>query len=281
MTGKKHNKKLPEDGHSSGDIEFEYGFFSGHADDCGGMHITYRNPEQSDKTFSQTFNPSGSYTTTQHDSSDKEITTVLHPGEHRQYHGGGKSTHADGHFDVNVESTSRHEVAGDHAVATPRNSILGVGGNYHKITGSESHMKKKGSSAVTSRGYTGTVRESFKEDYFQHGEGNYAGMFEKSSLNIVKEDIAVQAGQNWDTYIGQKGKLETKQTFLIQTGQDATVNSAAKIVTKSSQNTEMSSQAEVKIDAQTKITLTVGSSSITIDSGSITIKSPSIKFEQG
>jgi uncharacterized protein (DUF2345 family) len=67
---------------------------------------------------------------------------------------------------------------------------------------------------------------------------------------------------------------------LLQTGNDASVNSAAKVLITASDVANVKAQ-EINLKADSKITLTVGGSSITIESGTITIKGSQIKFEQG
>lgn len=266
------NKKLPVDAVSEGDIEPKYGFISGEWRECGGSSWHYEYKEEKDKTFSQTTHPSGAYDTIERNDKKKEIHTSHRSGEVRSYTGGGKSVHVDGHHDVNVESTYRTEVAGDIGQASGKNYYRGTKNKEVKISGDTAKIKT-GSEAVSSRGYTGTVRNSYEKDYFNHVEGDMVSMGEKNKVTVVQKDYAINAGQNMDTFIQQKGKIETGSTMFIQTGSTATINSAADV--------SVNAASEVVINASTKITLKVGSSKIEISSGSITITSPSIEFQQG
>lgn len=270
---KKHNAKMPNTSVCSGDTQPEYGYVFGNWDECGGHSWYYRNPKNHTKTFSQKLEPSGSYNVTQHDSQDKEVHLNLKAGETRSYVGGGKSTQVDGHSDTSVDCTHRIESAGDFGQASGKNYLRGTKNQEIKIKGNEGHFTAKGSAGVVSSGFTGTVRNSFEKDFFNHVQGDIVSMGEKNKITVVKQDYAINAGQNMDSYIKEKGKIETGQTFLLKTGSDATVNSAAKMIIKSGDNTEITSEAEITITADTKITIKVGSSKIEITSSGITIDS--------
>lgn len=266
------NKKLPCDAVCCGDIEPKYGFITGYWRECGGSNWHYENVSEQDKTFSQTMHPSGAYDTIEKNEKKKEIHSSHRPGEVRHYVGGGKSTHVDGHHDINVESTFRIESAGDIGQATGKNYYRGTKNKEVKISGDTAKIKT-GSKAVSSRGYTGTVRNSYEEDYFNHVEGDIVSMGEKNKVTVTKKDYAINVGQNMDTYVEQKGKIETGSTMFIQTGSTATINSASDV--------SVNAASEIVLNASSKITLKVGSSKIEISSGSITITSPSIEFKQG
>lgn len=279
-TGNDDNCKLPKDAVSKGDIEMKYGFVNGEVRECGYTKIIYNNEEELEKTTEILIHPTGDHEVLESNKKKKAIKLSAQSGEHRQYTAGGHSTHVDGHYDHNSESTSRFEAAGDMAHATGKNKLTGIKGQEVKASGGKFNHTS-GSSALQASGSSGTVRNSYEKDYFNHVQGDMVSMGEKNMVHVVQKDIATYSGANWDTFVKQKGKMETGQTLLIKTGDTATVNSASKIVTKSSDNTEVSSQKEIKLTAESKITLKVGSSTITIESGSITLKSPSIKFEQG
>lgn len=280
MAGKKHNKKLPKDAVSEQEIDPKYGYVHGEWDALGGHHFVYANPEEPKKFYAEKLNASGSYQTTQQDDNDKEIHTSLYPGQHRGYYAGGKSTHTDAHIDINAEKTGRLEVGADFGHAIKKNYIRGTGGKEIKIKGNEAHVTAQSSGGVSSEGYSQTKRQKFGGDLFQHVEQNHVIMGEGIQASVFKKDVSMYAGENYDVHVKEKGKIETKSTFLLQTGNDASVNSAAKVLITASSVANVKAQ-EINLKADSKITLTVGGSSITIESGSITIKSPQIKFEQG
>ena len=245
-------------------------------------------PKNRKNTIHQNVKSNGSYDVHEGDDDRNGLNLSLRSLV-QQYVSDGHSLNVDGHSDHNFESTHRTECAGDIGQSTGKNYYRGTAKKEVKWSGDGAASgTAKGSSAVKSEGYTGSVRRSYEKDLFSHVEGNHVIGGEKNSLSMFKEDVAINVGQNWDNYIGQKGKIETGQTFLIQTGQDATVNSAAKFVTKSSSDTSISSDAkiivkaessanitaqEITITADTKITLKVGGSTIVIDSSGITINS--------
>lgn len=282
------NKKCPKSAVDEGDIEPKYGYISGEWRECGGSNWHYENAEDKDKTFSQKTYASGGYDTIEKNNKKKEIHTSLRSGEVRQYVAGGKSTHVDGHHDINSESTFRVEAAGDIGQASGQNYYRGTNGKVVKLE-KDTATVRTGSEAVSHNGYTGTHNSTYEKNKFEHIKENHVSMTEKDRADVVKGDYALNSGKNWDTYIQQKGRIKTGGTFLIKTGETATVNSQSKIVLNSQSDSVVNSAAKVSITGQNevkikdgqKIVLEVGGSSITIESGSITIKGSQIKFEQG
>lgn len=285
-TGNDDNCKLPKDAVSKGEIEMKYGFVNGEVRECGYSRVIYNNEEESDKTTEIKIHPTGDHEVTESNQKKKAIKLSAQSGEHRHYTAGGHSVHADGHYDHNSESTTRFESAGDMAHATGKNKLTGIKGQEVKASaGKFNHTS--GSSALQASGSTGTVRNSIEKDWFNHIQGDMVSMGEKNMIHVIQKDISAYAGANWDTFIKQKGKMETGQTLLVQTGQDATVNSAAKIITKSKSDTTVDSEADIKITskaeititADTKITLKVGSNSIEISSSGIVINAGGGKLD--
>ena len=112
---------------------------------------------------------------------------------------------------------------------------------------------------------------SFEKDLFNHIQGDHVTMAEKNWVQVTQKDVSSYAGSNWDTYIKEKGKLETGDKLLIQTGDDCTVNSSADVI--------ITSKANISITADTKITIKVGSNKIEISSSGITIDAGSGKLD--
>lgn len=275
-----HNKKVPKSALDEKEIEPKYGYVHGEWDALGGHHLTYRNPEEHEKSYSESLTPSGSYVITHHDKKKKEIHTAVNPGEHRSYVAGGKSIQVDGHYDHNGEKTGRIEHGGDFGQATNKNYYRGTGKKEFKMSGdSKYHGTQKSSSAVICEAHSGTNRNRVKGDRFNATEGDYVSMGEKKKIEVFQKDVSMYAGANHDVFVKEKGKIETGSTMMLQTGSDATVNSAAKMIIKSGQNTEITSQAEIKITADTKITIKVGSNSIEISSSGITINAQAGKLD--
>ncbi len=269
-----HNKKVPKSALDENEIEPKYGYVHGEWDALGGHHLVYRNPEEHEKSYSESLTPSGSYQITHHDQKKKEIHTAVSPGEHRAYVGGGKSIQVDGHFDHNGEKTGRMEHGDDFGQSTGKNYYRGTGKKEFKMSGdSRYNGVQKGSAPVHCNVDAGTNRNRVKGDRFHATEGDYVSMGEKKKIEVFQKDVSMYAGANHDVFVKEKGKIETGSTMLVQTGSTATVNSASDALVKAA--------TEITVDAGSKITLKVGGSSIVIESGSITIKSASIKFEQG
>lgn len=274
MANDKDNKKLPKSAVDEGDIEPKYGYIHGEWDALGGHHFKYRYPDENEKSYSEELLPSGSYNTTQHDSDKKEIHTNLRSGEFRGYTAGGHASQVDGHYDHNGEKTGRVEYGKDFGQATGGNLYRGTQKQEIKMSGGAQYRAtQKASDSTVCETKSGTYRDRCKKDRFLATEGNYVSMGEKNKVEVFKEDVSMYAGANHDIHIKEKGKIETGSTMMIQTGSDATINSAAKIFGKAA--------SDIEITSNSKITLKVGGSSIVIESGSITIKSSQIKFEQG
>lgn len=269
-TGNDDNCKLPKDAVSKGDIEMKYGFVNGEVRECGYTKIVYNNEEEADKTTEIKIHPTGDHEVTESNSKKKSIRLSAHTGENRNYTGGGHSVQVDGHYDHNSDSTARFESSGDMAHATGKNKLTGVKGQ--KIQASAGKFNHtSGSSALQASGSSGTVRNSYEKDLFNHVQGDHVTMAEKNWVQVTQQDVSSYAGSNWDTYVKEKGKLETGQTLMIQTGDDATVNSAADVI--------ITSKANITITADTKITIKVGSNKIEISSSGITIDAGSGKVD--
>lgn len=278
MSNKKHNKKLPKDAVSEQEIDPAYGHIFGHWDECGGHHFTYRNFEESDKVFDQTFNPDGSYTTSESNSEVKQIRSDFHVGEHRRYVGGGKSTHADSHIDVNTEATHRTEAKGSMAVATADKYYHGVGTEKIEIAGNQAKVGT-GSLAGGMEGYKDGKAITSDGLYSIRSKKKIVLASEEEMIHIVGGDHALYSKGGHEVYAKKDSKTESEKTYYIETGQkfstnstgDTIMKSAAKFSANSQQEMSLYSQAEITIESTTKITLKVGSNKIEISSSGIKI----------
>ena len=236
-------------------------------------------PKNRKNTIHQNVKSNGSYDVHEGDDSRNGLNLSLRSLV-QQYVSDGHSLNVDGHSDHNFESTHRTECAGDIGQSSGKNYYRGTAKKEVKWSGDgAAGGTAKGSQAVYSGGFTGSVRNSYEQDLFGHVQGNYAMGGEKNWLSMFSKDVALNVGQNWDNYVGQKGKIETGQSFMVQTGSDAVVNSAAKFTVTSKEEMSLTADgADVKvkgqnitIEADTKITIKVGSSKIEITSSGIKI----------
>ena len=252
---KRRTPRLPKDAVSNTEIEPEYGMiFDGFFYPDGAQRWTYTNPEDYKKTHSQEVKATGSYKATHGHEDDKEYNLELLTGEHRGYTAGGHSTHCDGSKDSTTESTDRNEAVGDQSHVCD-NRFRGTKGKVVKVEGPTAEVKT-GSDAPYRTGVEGSVVNTYKQDVFTHSEGDMVTMGEKNRVDLVQKDYAMNAGQNWDTYIKQKGKIETGQDFKLESG--------AKI--------EENAKNEFTMSSDQKIVIKVGQSKITIESGEIKIE---------
>jgi len=276
----KDNKKLPKDGVCDDDIVPKYGLVQGTWRECGGSSWTYENADDAENTFSQVTHPSGHYETIQKHKKKKEIHTHLMSGETRNYVAGGKSTHIDGHHDVNNESTYRNETAGDRATVTGKNLMVAYAKEKITIGGHETKIRSA-SQSIGDISTSDSVRTRTLGDRHSYVEKDYVKMVKKNEIKVVSENVSKMVEGSLDHYVKKKYKIESNDDYGVISG--------AKIVQTSQADTKHTSQAkysansasDMTFTSDTKITLKVGGSTITIESGSITIKSAQIKFEQG
>lgn len=257
MAEKRHNKKAPKSKVCEKKVEPKW--YHTHVDrkKTGGHTMYYDDPDDHKKYYHEQLHSSCSYKVTEADDDDKEINHNLNVGELRNYVGGGVSNHSDSHSDTNSEGTFRVESAHDFGQASGRHYYRGTKQQEIKVKGQEHHSIQGGKSKGTSDySVNGTRREKYKEDHFTHVEGDRVSMGEKNEINVFQKDVATYAGENWDTYVKQKGKIETGGDFKLTSG--------AKI--------EETAKNEYTMSSDQKIVIKVGQSKITIESGEIKIE---------
>ena len=275
-TGNDDNCKLPKDAVSKGDIEMKYGFVNGEARECGYTKLIYNNEDEMDKTTEIKVHPTGDHEITESNEKKKSIRLSALSGENRHYTAGGSAAQVDGNYDFNGESTSRFESAGDMAHATGKNKFDGIKGQHAYASAGKVDITN-GSSALQSAGSSGTVRNSFEKDFFNHVMGDMAIMGEKNFIQVFQQDVAKYIGQNFDTYVKEKSKLEVVGAYSHVSG-DTYSSSAKKNMThKSDKTLTVNGKEEVVITSNTKITIKVGdNASISISDGLIEIKATKI-----
>lgn len=283
---KKHNKKLPKDAVSEQEIDPAYGHIFGHWDECGGHHFTYRNFEEASKVFDQTFNPDGSYSTSESNSEVKQIRSDFHVGEHRKYVGGGGSQHSDSHFDMNSEGTFRMEAAADLAMATAMKYLQGVGTEKIEIAGNQAKVGT-GSLAGGMEGYKDGKAITTDGLFSVRSKKKIVLAAEEDMIHMVGSDFASYTKGGFEFYAEKDSKTETEKNYFVETGQkfstnstgDTIMNSAAKFTANSKQEMKLTSKADITIESDTTITLKVGQNSIEISSSGITINAGGGKLD--
>lgn len=251
----KKKERFPKDAVSNTEIKPEYGMiFNGFFFPDGAQTWTYTNPKDHKKTHSQEVKATGSFKATHGHDEDKEYNLELKVGEHRGYTAGGHAHHSDGSTDSFSESTYRNESQGDKGDVC-QNRFRGTKGKIVDA-GGPSHKHRGGSSAVDRITGTDSVIQTYEQDHHSHVQGNIVTMGEKNKVDLVQKDYAMNAGQNWDTYIKEKGKIETGGDFKLTSG--------AKI--------EETAKNEYTMSSDQKIVIKVGQSKITIESGEIKIE---------
>jgi hypothetical protein len=255
MDKKQEKLSHPKTPICTGNNKPEYGtIHNAHFCSDGSQSWVHVHPKDHKKSHRQKVDATGSYDIEFGDDDRKGYNLSL-KHEYRGYCGGGSMSHCDGHSDKRSESTSRDESYGDQSHVTGKDRYRGTKGKVFKAEGPEAKINH-GSSAVVHNGQSGSVNSTFEEDYHNHVQGNIVTMGEKNRVDLVQKDYAMNAGQNWDTYIKQKGKIETGQDFKLESG--------AKI--------EENAKNEFTMSSDQKIVIKVGQSKITIESGEIKIE---------
>lgn len=245
----KHNKKLPKAAVDEGDIEPKYGYVFGEWDSCGGHNWVYRNPAESDKTYSQTITPTCNYTITSDDSDKKSMFLSFSPGQHHTYVAGGKSIHADGHYDFNAESTARFEST-EVGIAAEKNRYDGAGGSRITVHKDGLHMTGGGSDGTTSRGTKGNERNTVKGKKFLTVEDDAVDSYQKKHVKLVGDDAAENYGANYDVYIKEKVKYESGDKFKIKTAN--TLDTVSEKATTMTSNDTMTFTSSKDMTANTQ-----------------------------
>jgi hypothetical protein len=244
MAKKPSNAKAPLNGIDSGKKKPKWYNMQGERKKTGGHVLINDDPSDASSYIHETFNSTGGYRIVEHDKDDKEITHSLSL-QKNDYSAGGISHHCDGHFDLNSESTIRQESAGDTAHASGGKRLVAYAKKI-EIGGPTTEVKAEGSESVSDFSTSGTRREKHKKDFFIHTEGDHVHMIEKNTIMVSKKEIAINAGENMDTYIGQKGKIESEEEFKLYSG--------SKIVIKVGKSKITIQDGEIKIEGA-KITV--------------------------
>lgn len=260
------NKKLPIDGVSDDKKVLKYGYTTGQRDILGSQTIVYANPEEPENYFRLDLEATGSYRTTEQDSSENAHTTSLNTGRTSSYTVGGETTHIDGHKDSSCESTSRENVTGDKGVACKTNYQTSTEGSiiaHNRFKKEFVVAASESKSFVGSYGdqvneHSGNWHEAFEKDHVEAVSGNKISMIEKGDFAVH-----IQKG-SYDMQVSE-GKLH-----LMTSADDLIANSNVKVLL------QVGTDAKVTVEP-TKIKLQVGGGSyIEITSGGIKMVSPRI-----
>lgn len=264
------NKKLPKHAWDDDEIQTEQGWVTGEQDILGSKYFKYANPDKPDDFSIQEVLATGSYRTIQFDKNKKQITTNFDIGQNHAYVAGGKSTHVDGHINLNGGSTIATNSKGDNGT-TGKTRFVGFTDKSVVITES---CTFNGCTPITGLpGSTKSFTTTFGDNVQEHG-GHWHEGFERdhvsavtgNKVTMIKEgDYAIHtAAGNYDLQVS-KGQLH-----LMTSAGDLIANSNVKVLL------QVGTQSKVTVQPAS-IKLQVGEASyIEITAGKITIKSPII-----
>jgi hypothetical protein len=244
--------KLPPDDFSAKKKDMKYGTTHGFQRALGTAEFHYENPGEPTKSGSIKVHATGSYETLHADDQLSNMETVFKNGETRNYTVGGSSSQTDGHYDANIESTSRLNVKGDHGVSSKTGYVVRTEGQVTAIREFDVKVKTSASESKSFHGSYGDVTEEHSGNHHSSYEKDQVTAVKGNQITMIQEGdhaLHVQKG-NFDTHIAEKGRIYADNDILIESA--------------------------------TKITLKVGKSTIVITSGNIDIisndKSGTIKI---
>lgn len=262
------NKKLPETRLDLKEVTPKHPWTTGQCGILGDSCYTFASPKEPENYFVQNTRASGSYETVDFSKDKSEVITNFNPGEKRGYCGGGNSCQVDGHDDLNVESTSRTNVAGGRGVSCQTSYHVSTEGAFIVHNRSLKQFTVANSDSISFNGSFGTHvnehsghwHESFEQDHVQAVKGNKITMISEGDYSIHNQsgsfDLQVTSGE----------------LHLMTSGGNLIANSNVKILL------EVGSQAKVTLEPA-KIKLQVGGGSyIEITAGEIKMVSPKINL---
>ena len=244
-----YNKKLDKAGYDAGRNSPKYPWVQGSCDILGATTTVYADPDNYEKSFTETFRHDGSFRSNETDGESGLSNGLDH--QVRNYASGGTSNSSDGHQDVaalDQKGSLRENFAGDKGSSAAGNQYTGAGES--QIGGSKdgSYNHDNGDSHTTTTGdrvsqHTGNTNISHQGDHISNVTGN--------KMDMVKGEYGLNVqGGNMDIQI-DSGK------FRVKSGADLIVTS------------------------DTKVTIVVGGSQIVIDTSGITITSSGDITTQG
>ena len=219
------NKKLPPTRLDLKEVTPKHPWTTGQCGILGDSCYTFASPKEPENYFVQNTRASGSYETVDFSKDKSEVITSFNPGEKRGYCGGGNSNQVDGNDDLNIESTSRTNVAGDKGVSCKT--------SYHTSTeGSVIAHNRFKKEFVVAAPDSISFNGSFGDQVNEHS-GNWHEAFEKDHVQAVKNNkitmveggdyaVHVQSG-NYDNHIAEKGRLYTGNDLLFESATKITL----------------------------------------------------------
>jgi hypothetical protein len=264
----KDNKKLPDTKLCREEVTAKHPYTTGQCGMLGDSEYCFASPKEPENYFVQKTRASGSYETIDYDSSKAEIITKFNPGENRNYCAGGNSNQVDGNDDVNIESTSRTNVAGDRGVSCKTAYHVSTEGSVIAHNRSKKEFVVAASDSVSFNG-------SFGDQVNEHS-GNWHESFEKDHVSAITGNKITMIKEGEYAIHTQKGNFDLQvtegQLHLMTSGGDLIANSNVKVLL------QVGSQSKVTIDPSS-IKLQVGGGSyIEITAGEIKMVSPKINL---
>jgi len=263
----KDNKKSPHSGYHTKDGEAESGVFYGHQvayyrTSAVGTLDHEHAAHDGKKNHRTRVYPHGGYEShQQNDDNKKQITHHQHPGHYREHTPKGHSQHTVQHKERFSGKTDNANSGGDRYRQGKKDRAGGYSKNYGTVSENQVRLKSKSNDASAS-GDTMTITNT-PGSRSDHNNNSGVKTHGDVKYDIFKEDAGAHYQKNGDLGATKKMQVQSLKDDMMVTAQEKDVKIEAK-------------KANVDIKAKSKITLTVGGSSITIESSKVTIKAQEI-----
>jgi hypothetical protein len=176
-----------------------------------------------------------------------------------------------GDGEVNQSSTNGVKTFFDSVTSTATgHSDSNVGGGESSRNGQGGHQEDGGDSTKASQGTQQNATSDSKNDISKGGNGKHQM---NGDQTFVVEDGGIFYNVN-------DFNVNAAKTVSMAGQQDVFLTSSAALAAYSAKGTDITSSQDINISSSTKITISVGGSSIVIESDKITIKSAAINFEK-
>ena len=170
---------------------------------------------------------------------------------------GGNSDHTDGHGECCKMQTRNHNTGGEYYTQTANNRGSGSAGKDISLSGDVAHVSAKSNSIDTSGGEGISMSSTISQQQSNHNDGDDADTTGKINYRVHGADHGSYGAANVD---------HAANNSMQQQALNGNVMITAK-------------KGSIQANAQQKIILTVGGSSITIEGGQVTIKSQTITLD--
>lgn len=257
MADQPHNDKMPKDPYNLDQAGTYYTdlYHTYRTCVCGTHAVEYRDPTQKNNHDIET-HPNGSYNF-QHQNgggSQDEYSAHFSNRHHRNYVSAGYSRHQDGHCENCSLNTHNTNVGGERYNQTANNRGSGATGKDVSLSGDVAHVSAKSNSVETSGGEGIAMSSTISSQHSNHCDGDHCRTSGNTNYRVYGENHGSLGTGNVDHAATKSMQQQALQGNLYLSAK----------------------KGAIQANAQQKIILKVGQSTITIEAGQVTINSQMI-----